>query len=594
MDELRIKYYGYLFDASGYGHAARGYVHALHAAGTTLSAVNLSNSGKQVADPLVESLLNKAMRPDIHIFHGIPWGWERHLSNLVNTIALTVWETNTMPRQWQRLLNRMREVWLPCEFNIAAFRSGLRVPVFKLPHALLPIETNGYASHSRWALKLRESDYVFYSIFEWQDRKNPLGLLEAYLRAFPKDEGTLLLIKTNPTAASVAYRDVEYFRRKTGSPARIEIFCEGWSEAEIDGLHARGDCYVSLHRGEGWGIPAFIAAGRGKPVIATNFSGPTEYLDSEAHHLVRYHLTGVKQRYAFYHASMQWAEPDLEHAIERLRWVNEHREPAATQAQQAASVLRERYSPQFVGETARTRLLACLGRKDIHKASGPTAKMDSLPTPIPPEWYDADYFEYGRKSNWRQGYTWQNFASLFRSTATFLCDSFPHAELYLDAGCAKGFLIHALREKGKTAFGFDHSPWAVSHALSEAMPFIIQADVEHVQFECKFDLLLAFSILSHLSEAQARAFLQRAKTWVNIGLLATMPTFASEKEVQQFKLHDNDPSHMLLKSRDWWHEFFLSAGWKQDGLHRLLQQQLQQHELPRSMNWQIYLYSAGE
>jgi hypothetical protein len=239
MDELRVKYYGHPFDASGYGHAARGYIHALHRVGVALSIVDLSGNGRHVVDPLVDALLNKPIQPDIHILHGIPWGWEKHLSNLSRTVALTVWETDTMPHQWQRLLGRMREVWVPCEFNVAAFGRSLRVPIFKLPHAFLPHETNGHAGTADRLKSIHPGDFVFYSMFEWQDRKNPLGLLEAYLRAFAYDEGTLLFIKTNPNAAAVAYRDVARLRQQTGSRARVEISCESWSEAEMRVLHER-------------------------------------------------------------------------------------------------------------------------------------------------------------------------------------------------------------------------------------------------------------------------------------------------------------------------------------------------------------------
>ena len=53
MDELSVIYYGYVFDASGYGEAARAYIHALHTAGVDVSVVDLANRERQVRDELI-------------------------------------------------------------------------------------------------------------------------------------------------------------------------------------------------------------------------------------------------------------------------------------------------------------------------------------------------------------------------------------------------------------------------------------------------------------------------------------------------------------------------------------------------------------
>lgn len=149
--------------------------------------------------------------------------------------------------------------------------------------------------------------------------------MEAFLRAFPSDNGAVLVIKTNPGAATLAKSTLTEARRSVGSSARVELRCEGWSEADVAALHARGDCYVSLHRGEGWSLPLFEAACRGKEIVATGFSGPLDYLNASAHRLVRHKSGTVRQRYAYYLSSMQWAEPDITHAAELMRHVEQSR-----------------------------------------------------------------------------------------------------------------------------------------------------------------------------------------------------------------------------------------------------------------------------
>lgn len=55
-----------------------------------------------------------------------------------------------------------------------------------------------------------------------------------------------------------------------------------WTDDRVAGLHARGECFVSLTHGEGWGIPAFDACACGNPVVITGWGGQLEHLDGDA------------------------------------------------------------------------------------------------------------------------------------------------------------------------------------------------------------------------------------------------------------------------------------------------------------------------
>ena len=594
MEELSVVYYGYVFDASGYGHASRAYIHALHEAGIGLSVVNLASGVRQVREPLVESLIGRRIDADFHLFHGIPPQWARLAFRLRNAIGMTVWETDTMPSQWRNVLNHTLEVWLPCEFNVSVFSRALERPVFKLPHPLMSA-TDAQPTNRFRLNGANKGDYIFYSILEWQDRKSPEGLIEAFFRAFPKQSDTVLIIKCNPGAADAAQSAVKHLRRSIGSAARVEIRAEAWDEAHIGALHRRGDCYVSLHRGEGWGYPLFEAAGLGKPIIATEYSGPLDYLDAREHHLVRQKSAAVRQPYLYYNAGMRWAEPDLEHAAELMRWVFENREEARNSAAAAATRIQTRYSLQTIGEMAKERLTFLLkqNRPDRWREFGKRrrAELAAPIVPIPGEWYDQDYFETGLKSNWDQGYTWRVFSPLFKETANFLINVFPEAASYLDAGCAKGFLVRVLRERGKECWGFDHSRWAISRAEERARPFVIHSGADDVSFDRTFDIVTAFSLLEGLTPDQSIAFLSRARDWTNHALLASIPSYDNEDEERhRASVEDRDLSHITIRSRQWWHELFLSAGWRQDTVHRIAQQALQRHELPSRMGWKLYLY----
>jgi glycosyltransferase involved in cell wall biosynthesis/2-polyprenyl-3-methyl-5-hydroxy-6-metoxy-1,4-benzoquinol methylase len=595
-DTINLAYYGNVSDASGYGYAARAYIHALHAAGVNLCVIDLGASNRHLEDELVRSLVGRTIQPDFHLFHGIPPFWARQAFPLRNVIAMTVWETDAMPPQWRPILNHAIEVWLPCEFNISVFTRSLEKPVFKLPHPVFPPRA-GCVDAGPF-LRVDADQFIFYSIFEWQKRKCPQEMLEAFLRAFPSETDAALIVKTNPGAATAAGEAVAAARRLAPSAARIEIRAEGWSEAEIAALHDRADCYVSLHRGEGWGYPLFEAARRGKPIIATAYAGPLDYLNGESHELVRHTLCSVQQSYAYYHPAMRWAAPDSDHAVERMQWVHENRRAAQEKAGKAARTIEENFSLQSVGLLAYERLLHLLRRTNPEKArrldGQSLAKSLTPPPPIPGEWFDADYFEHGLKSNWATGYHWKDFSGLFRETAEFLTALFPEAASFLDAGCAKGFLVRALRERGKEAWGFDHSLWAIEHAEELARPFLLHASAESAQFDRRFDVTLAFSLLENLTENQALEFLRRACRWTQHALVCVVITCEDDTARARIREKDHDLAHLTLQSREWWHERFLRAGWRQDALHRVAENACRTHPLPHRMGWEILVYAQPD
>jgi ADP-heptose:LPS heptosyltransferase len=592
VETINVAYYGWVFDASGYGHAARSYVHALHRAGINLSVVDLAGGGRAVADPLVESLVGRKIDADFHLFHGIPPYWSRRAFPLANVIAMTVWETNTMPSQWRAALNHALEVWLPCEFNTAVFARALLRPVFRLPHPILPAGPARPGDESLPAdLDIGEGDFVFYCIFEWQDRKGPADTIEAFLRAFPSEPAAVLVLKANPGAARMAATTLLEIRKRVPSGARVILRCESWSEERIAALHARGNAYVSLHRGEGWNLPLFESACLGKPIIATGFSGPLDYLDPDAHCLVRHTPAPVRQRYAYYMPSMTWAQPDVDHAAELMREVLKNPGERARRSSAIAERLREDFSLESVGAAARARFVQLMRRTNpgkwerLRPREGPSGL--NPPIPIPGSWYDADYYEHGLKSNWHEGYQWGSFRGLFRETAAFLAQAFPGAKSFVDAGCAKGFLVRALKEAGRECVGFDHSPWALDHAEEAARADLWEASAHTVQFRETRDVLLAFSLLESLTEDEALAFLVRARPFTRRALMAVITT--REEAAQSQTAKDNDLAHITLRPRAWWHVLFLRAGWIRGGEEGFCRQ----HPLARRMGWEVFVYVPG-
>jgi glycosyltransferase involved in cell wall biosynthesis len=597
-----VTYYGNVFDATGYGRAARAYIHAFERAGIRMSVVDLANRPRQVADERVASLLGQPGGSDYHLYHGIPSEWARRAFAHRNTIAMTVWETDTLPSQWRNALNHAVDVWVPSRFNEEVFADALEVPVFRLPHPVHRISDGADAlpETDEW-LGTCADDFVFYSVFEWQDRKNPEGMIEAFLREFQRERNAVLVLKTNPSVEEAAHRSLATSRRRLRSHARVVLCCAPWTDQQVHALHARGNCYVSLHQGEGWGYPLFDAASRGTPVVATGYSGPLDFLGESYPGCVDYKLTKVQQPYVFYNQLMRWAEPRLEDASQRLRWVYDNYADALRDAERTERKIHRDFSLEAVGEMAKLRLLDLLSQRQPRR--GRRLKHQELsrrlrpPVPIPSDWYDEDYFERGIKSNWSEGYRWNLFGDLFRSTAAFLSEAFPETESFLDAGCAKGFLVRALLDAGKDCWGVDHSAWAIDHAEEEAKPFLERCAIEDFRPDRAYDVLIGLHLLESLTEDQARAFLTSARGFTKQAAFFVLASAeqpgVADGEAPEPGENDRDLARVSTHPRAWWHELFLQAGWRQDPLHRVAQRACQSHPLPARMGWNVFLYSPG-
>jgi glycosyltransferase involved in cell wall biosynthesis len=285
--------------------------------------------------------------------------------------VMTTWETESLPQAYVDALHHAAEVWVPSQYNVETFQRQLSIPVFRLPHPVNVIPAPRFDAEAfEQEMDLPRGCFLATAIGTWQERKNLDGVVEAFLRAFPNTDDAYLILKTSfafvdermaraQIAAAIARANVP---NPAEAEKRIRIFPYQWPDTCLSSLLHRADCYISLHRGEGWCYPLFDAASLGVPVNSTAYSGPMDYLDSKHHRLVGYTRVPANQRkhtirFAF-DSSMTWAEPDLEHAAEQLRSLYSSREQASKLAMEAAIQIHKEYSLEAIGNAARQRFLS--------------------------------------------------------------------------------------------------------------------------------------------------------------------------------------------------------------------------------------------
>jgi glycosyltransferase involved in cell wall biosynthesis/2-polyprenyl-3-methyl-5-hydroxy-6-metoxy-1,4-benzoquinol methylase len=290
------------------------------------------------------------------------------------TIGMWWWETSRFPEQYMDAFDHVDEVWVGSRFIAETLQAVSPVPVIHVPiPACFP---------DAKALEPAELGWpdAFTFLFSWDynsvfARKNPLAVVEAYKAAFTGDEGTALVLKCiNVTADPVGHRAVQ---RAIADRRDIVLMDTYLDPGDKDRLMASCDCYVSLHRSEGLGLTMAEAMYHGRPVVATGYSGNTDFMDASNSFLVGYELVPIGKDAGPYPADGTWAEPDLREAAQLLRQVFVDRDEAARRAAKAAKDLRAGYSADAAGKAMRRRLEQLAARIPGGPDPAPDATLDT-------------------------------------------------------------------------------------------------------------------------------------------------------------------------------------------------------------------------
>lgn len=331
------------------------------------------------ADPLAEATRGWAREPgQVVVAHLVPeyLPLVRQRCGDAFLIGHTVWETDRIPEHWVSCFDPVDLLVVPSRFSAAAIEAvSSTTPVAVVPH----VASVPRGSSRRDQEAIPPELYVFYSIGEWNERKAVFATVEAYLRAFSAADPVLLVLKTSPRDrrvvssgsggivedGSTARALAQMLARHPDHP-EVMLVTRQVTDAEIESLHVRGDCFVSLCRSEGWGIGAFDAAVSGNPVVTTGFGGHLDYLAGSPY-LVDYELVPVENPagYPSYAPDQRWAEPNVDHGAELLRRVFSDRQAAAEAASLLAEEIRFRFRPEQVAATFRRAVYEHLGSRVV-------------------------------------------------------------------------------------------------------------------------------------------------------------------------------------------------------------------------------------
>ncbi|NUU16802.1 glycosyltransferase [Cellulomonas humilata] len=383
--EPGVNVVGFLRGELGIGESARLMVSALRAAGVpyTERSVDLHLASRQRAGVGTEveparpgrfdtSILcvNADLTPSIAAT--VP-----ELLDRTYRIGMWYWEVEEFPASQHGGFAAVDEVWVATDFVQRAIAPHAPVPVRTITPPL-PQRRPLPADVTRASLGLPDG-VLFLFVFDYLstfERKNPLGPVEAFTRAFAPGEGPALVLKSINAGRRPA--QAEQLRLAVAGRPDIHLL-EDYLDADArDALVSLCDCYVSLHRAEGLGLTLAEAMAYGKPVVATAYSGNLQFMTDENSFLVPWTPVRIPPGAEPYPAGSTWAEPDLDAAAALLRRVVDEPEVAAERGARAAQDIATRHSASVSGASVAARLTELAAARRRRSRAHPLAGAQSF------------------------------------------------------------------------------------------------------------------------------------------------------------------------------------------------------------------------
>ncbi|MEY2513029.1 MAG: hypothetical protein QOJ89_387, partial [bacterium] len=360
---LGVNLAGYLDATAGIGEAARHVATALRAAGVAVAPIVLAGDAPRSLDAAGDLGAAADATHATTIICANPEGIEGARDQIGaealagrHVVGMWWWEVDALPPRWLRAFDVVDEVWVGSRFVADALAAVSPVPVVHVP---LAVSEPQASDAGRAELGLPDG-FLFGFVYDYASiaaRKNPLGLIAAYDRAVPASERerVRLVLKSLGGDGRWAAEHAEVVAAAAA--------CDG--VVVVDGHMAAGDknallreldCYVSLHRSEGFGLTIAEAMLLGTPVIATDYGGSRDFVTPFNARPVDYRLVSIGPGHDPYPATGTWAEPDLAHAAKRMRAAWERPERLRERADRARADMLAAHAPQVAGQRMADRL----------------------------------------------------------------------------------------------------------------------------------------------------------------------------------------------------------------------------------------------
>ena len=152
----------------------------------------------------------------------------------------------------------------------------------------------------------------------------------------------------------------------------------------------------------------------------------------------------------------------------------------------------------------------------------------------------------------------EHWVQFFGVIAQKIVDDFA-PKTVLDAGCAMGYLVAALRDLGVEAYGIDISSYALSKVREDVKQYCFEGSLTEPlpeQMPQKYDLVFNCEILEHLYAEDGEKAIQNLCQWTDTIIFSSTPDDFQER------------THLNVQQREYWAALFAKNGFLDDLSYR--------------------------
>ncbi len=367
-----VQMIGPFLKASGLGQATRLSGTVMDMTPYSVNAVDFGLDNPAPEGFSSEREVSKYKQAKVNLIHlnaeSIPlaYAYQPDVFSDAYNIGYFFWELDTPASCHFLGLDLLDEIWVSTEYGVEIYQSAVDIPVTNVGmcfEELPEIKRSDARDYVCDRFGFSGSEFVFFVAFDsfsFVQRKNPVGTLKAFLEAFKDVDDVRLVIKTqNRTRVAdpiqiAIWDEVDALIKKD---KRVLLMDETLKYKDLLRLKKGCDCYLSMHKSEGWGFDMIEAMNLKVPVVATGYSGNMDFCSPDTAWLIDYEVIDLKQGdYIFVRDGQQWAEPDHDDAVRQMRAVYENEDERSKKAQAAWENVQKSFSDKAIAKRYASRL----------------------------------------------------------------------------------------------------------------------------------------------------------------------------------------------------------------------------------------------
>lgn len=372
-EEVDVQLIGPLAKASGLGQATRLSADVLRETGLSVRGVDFDLDNPAPEGFSSDTLIEDYGPAKVNIIHlnaestPLAYAYQPDAFSDTYTIGYFFWELDKPAYCHYLGMELLDEIWVSTEYGVDIYKNDAKgKPVVNVGMCyednadITRADSRAFVNRRFQFNDTHFVCLVAFDSFSFVQRKNPVSVLKAFQKAFDGVKNARLIVKTQNRDSVFDPVQVQLWDRVDAimsSDPRIVVMNETLSYHDLLQLKCGSDCYISLHKSEGWGFGMIEAMNLRVPVVCTAYSGNMDFCSDDTVWLVDYEIKQLRQgEYIFVRPKSEWAEPSVDHAAAQLRAAYDDPERRRAKADAAYDYIRDNFSASAIGKRYGDRL----------------------------------------------------------------------------------------------------------------------------------------------------------------------------------------------------------------------------------------------